>query len=514
MDSDKKIGGTTSDKKTDKLITIGKQAHLFLTEDRTPFATIERNGVLENYPINSSEFRNWLHYLYFKEYGDAALSARIESAVSVFSATALHEGKVESVFIRVGNLGGTLFIDLANDKREVVAVTGSDWTIITTPPVKFIRPRGMLSLPKPDRVAGVDGVANLRKFINIPSDDNFKLLLGWIISAFHPTGPYLLLANFGERGSAKSTAARIVRLLIDPVSDHCLLKVPPRNVDDLMVTAKNNWIVTIDNLSEIKASLSDTLCSISTGGSLSKRSHYTNDEEFNVSAKRPMILTSIENCITRSDLQQRSVMIVFPVIESNKRKPENSLLTDFKKAQPGIFGAILNILVVCLQNFDKVNAVALSRMADATNWVMGAEGALSWPRGEFIALLERNHAEAQLVTLEEWPGYALIVEIAKSSWRGTACELRNMMIKMCATSSAPHSRAELPKSPAQLSRELRRLRQSFKKVDVEIDFIQHAGSDSKKEIALKYIGPTSDASTQDEGNFDNYCEKRIRPEKE
>ena len=47
------------------------------------------------------------------------------------------------------------------------------------------------------------------------TEDDLKLVLGWLVMAFNPRGPYPILVLNGEQGSAKSTAARLLRSILD-----------------------------------------------------------------------------------------------------------------------------------------------------------------------------------------------------------------------------------------------------------------------------------------------------------
>ena len=64
-------------------------------------------------------------------------------------------------------------------------------------------------------------------------------------AAIHPVGPNPILALYGQTGAAKSTLAKVIRLLIDPQADPLLAE--PRNTRDLMVTAVNRWLRAYDN---------------------------------------------------------------------------------------------------------------------------------------------------------------------------------------------------------------------------------------------------------------------------
>src|SRR5207253_9109386 len=187
--------------------------------------------------------------------------------------------------------------DLADKDWRAVEVTGRGWRIVANPPVRFIRPRGLLPLSQP---ASGGCVAELRDYLNVSSDAAWQLAVAWLVAAFFPHGPYPVLALHGEQGSAKSTMARLLRSLIDP--NAAPLRSEPREARDLIISATNGWLVALDNLSHLPPWLSDALCRLSTGGGFATRELYTDSEEVIFDAQRPVILTGIEEVATRSDL--------------------------------------------------------------------------------------------------------------------------------------------------------------------------------------------------------------------
>src|SRR5262249_24755294 len=156
---------------------------------------------------------------------------------------------------------------------SAIRVSRAGWSVVKTPPVRFRRARGMLSLPYP--VLGSD-VSELRDFLNV-EDDAFGLALAWLVAACLPAGPYPVLVLLGRQGSAKSSMARILRRLIDP--NKCLLRSQPKDERDLAIAANNGWMIALDNLSDLPAWLSDALCRLATGGGFSTRQLYTDEDE-------------------------------------------------------------------------------------------------------------------------------------------------------------------------------------------------------------------------------------------
>ena len=60
----------------------------------------------------------------------------------------------------------------------------------------------------------------LRRFVNVASEDDFRMLVAWLIGCFRPKGPYPILILTGEQGSAKSTTARVLRSLSAETISH------------------------------------------------------------------------------------------------------------------------------------------------------------------------------------------------------------------------------------------------------------------------------------------------------
>jgi len=195
--------------------------------------------------------------------------------------------------------------------------------------------------------------------MNVATLDDWYLSVGWLLMAFRPQGPYPVLVLHGEQGTAKSTTARVLRELVDP--SEAMLRSQPRDVRDLMIGARNNWVVNFDNLSYLQPWLSDALCRVSTGGGFSTRQLYTDADEFIFAAQRPVILNGIEELATRGDLLDRSVVMYLPRISSEDRRAEAEFWPNFNEARPRIFGAVLDAVASAAKNVDTVELDASPR---------------------------------------------------------------------------------------------------------------------------------------------------------
>ena len=340
----------------------------------------------------------------------------MQAAVATLSGMARFDGAQRDVHIRVAGHDGSIYLDLCDPQWRAVEITSTGWRIITNPPVRLQRRRGMLALPLP--VAG-GSIAELRPFINVASDTDFCLMVTWQIQALRPRGPYPILILIAEQGAAKTTTAKVQRRLCDPSESD--VRRPPRNTEDLMIAATNGHIVAFDNLSHLREDLSDNLSVLATGGGFAVRQLYTNREEEIFQAQRPIILNGISQVATRGDLLDRAIVITMPPIPDERRKDEATFWREFNLVRPRILGALLDAVSCGLRRLPDVQLERKPRMADFALWSVAAEPACPWPDGTFLEAYAANRQGAAEATLDGDPVADVVRTIAR--WSGTATEL-------------------------------------------------------------------------------------------
>jgi hypothetical protein len=195
--------------------TAGDRA-LFHTPSGECYADLIIEGVRQTWPIRSKTFRaEYVRYLkrQFEHltdasaplavtFGPALKKSAINAAIDEFELKATCSQVEREVHVRVAGEADHLYIDLGDPKWHAVRITGSSWTLVQSPPVRFRRTSGTRPLPFPERGTSIDA---LRPFLNI-SETDFTLVVGYLLHALQPQGPYPILVAYGEHGTAKKAS--------------------------------------------------------------------------------------------------------------------------------------------------------------------------------------------------------------------------------------------------------------------------------------------------------------------
>ncbi len=436
---------------------------LFHTKDEKAYATISEKTCNKTYPVRSKKISSILHYRYFNKYKKSLSKQPLQDAIDLLEAKGLYEGTQSEVYTRIAENHGTIYVDLANACGEVVSITSSGWDITKNEIIRFLQPSGMLPLPTPRRGGSVK---SLKKFINLEKDDDLVLLVSWILEAFRLNTPKPILNLQGEHGSAKSTATRVVRSLIDPVNNP--LRAFPKNERDLIISVQHQGILAFDNLSNLSLENSDSLCRLSTGGGFSTRKLYTDDEEIQFNVLCPVILNGIVDFAHQPDLIDRMLNIHLPPINDTQRIEETVFWEKFNRESPLILGAIFDALSVALKNINKVQLPRKPRMVDFACLATAAEPALECAPGRFLEIYERNQANAIEKVLEEDPIASAIVKLMETrlTWEGIA---QDLLIELGGYVPERIQRTKSwPDYPRTLSNRIRRLIPSLRKIGIDV----------------------------------------------
>jgi hypothetical protein len=480
--------GGRGPKQADILVSLAADADLFHAADGTSYADLEINGHRESWPIRSKGFKRWLARQFFEATGGAPNSDALQSAFNVIEAKAHFDAPERAVHIRVAGLDGRLYLDLGDESWRAVEIDATGWRVIDNPPVRFRRAAGMKPLPTP--VSG-GSVEVLRSFLNVQSDTDFVLVVAWALAVLRDRGPYPVLALSGEQGSAKSTFSAILRALLDP--NTAPLRALPREDRDLFIAATNGHVLTFDNVSGLRAWISDTLCRLATGGGFAVRQLYTDQDEVLFDAARPVMLNGIEDIVERPDLADRAVFLTLEPIPEEQRRPEAELRAAFEAERPRILGALLDAVVEGLKKLPETRLPKLPRMADFAMWATACETAI-WPAGTFWSAYCSNRDAAVEGVIEADPVATAVRALvsARTEWRGTVSSLLVALGEVVDERIAKSK--TWPDNPRALSGRLRRAATFLRKVGIEVAFTKEGKARTR--IVHITASATEDAGAQ------------------
>jgi hypothetical protein len=365
----------------------------------------------------------------------------------------------------------------------------------------FRRAQGMLPLSEPIKGGNL---TELRNLVNIPGDTDFDCYVACLVGALRPQGPYPVLEIKGEYGSAKSSAQKYWRNLIDP--NTAPLRRPPREPRDLAIAANNSWVVSLNNLSYLPDWLSDDLCCVSTGLGFAVRSLYSDMDETIFTFQRPVVINGIEDVIARGDLADRRLSLCLPAIAPGAYQTEKELDRKFAKAAPGILGRLLDIVSVALKNLPTTKVAKLPRMADFVTWIEAAAPALGWEPEAFAEIYRTKVALGNAAVLEV--PVAEAIQKLHLPFKGPASEL---LIELTGLVAEKVTRQKAwPKNGGWLSNRLRLLAPDLRRVGIQVVFDDKA---RPRQLVIQRFFPSGEPTrSEDNGKIASVASEREKSE--
>ena len=462
-------------------LSLGAGVELFHSpaHDDESYATVPIDGHVETRKIASRAFRDWLASVYYQVNKAAPGAQALQDASNVLRGQARFEGPARNVAVRIAEHEGAYWLDLANGEWQAVRISADGWRVVDNPSARFIRPRGVLPLPKP-----VDGgsVDELRQVVNVPNDADWILVKAYMLSALCPRGPFPVLVVAGEQGSCKSSLSRFIRETVDP--NKAVLRSEPREIRDLIIAAENGWLVAFDNISVLPPWTSDALSRLSTGAGFGARQLYSDDEERLFSAMRPILLNGITEVATRSDLLDRAICVDLPQLADVDRRTEGDLRREYETMRPRVLGSLLTALSEAMANLPRVRLATLPRMADFAKLAVAGSGGLNTTAADFEQAYSGNRDSINQSAIEGAivgpPILAMVA--AETMWTGTARELLAKLTEYA--SEKTRETKGWPQSPRGVSGKLRRIAPNLRQSGIAVDFHAPEGRGNVKRITV------------------------------
>jgi hypothetical protein len=338
------------------LLEIAAVCSLFRSQRGEHFANVPQSALsMSAYPLDSLDFKAWMAHRFHNETGALPTASALR--------TVLHTLQAQAEFGQTGEAPAgprllpanqAIVLDLADAASRCVEISKQGWEPKDGVIFAFQRNSDTGQLPAP-APSGDHTLEHLRILLNIPAGPCWTRTLTWLTAAMRPEGPYPILILRGASGTGKSTAARMLRSLLDPARTP--LQTLPNTANQMHKAAGQQRILAFDDVRRIPVALTSSLGKIA-------------DET------TPIILalSADSKAELPENLARRSLIV--DLAEPEQARTLFSLRRAFEALQPQVLGALCTAASQALAGFEEFAEATYPRLADATAWTLAAASAL------------------------------------------------------------------------------------------------------------------------------------------
>ncbi len=156
---------------------------------------------------------------------------------------------------------------------------------------------------------------HLLSLTNIP-EHCYSTVITWMVCTLFPERDQIALEITGGETSGKSTAAWIIKSLIDP-SEKPLNGVPESS-KELLSISQANHIIAIDNADDLPESTQKRIFELLTSGIQSQINHGNSGYSWTFNYRNPVIIVSTSTMLSNPLLAKKSISIDLPILEEGK----------------------------------------------------------------------------------------------------------------------------------------------------------------------------------------------------
>lgn len=421
----------------------------------------------ELWSTDSRQFKLWLAREYRDKFDSPPNNDALKQCQYQVESQCIQESK-RKLHVRVASHDDALYYDLTNENWSGVKITANDWQDSPLPAI-FKRYEHQL----PQRVpVGSGNPKDILKFMNIDPDSEC-LFLCCLISNFIPDIPHPLMLFEGRQGSGKTNNCRIMKDITDP--SEIKIMAMPKDLESAEQIFDHHWFVPLDNISRITEEFSNFFCRAVTGEGISKRSLYTNDDDFIRMFRRCIAINGIGVDPTQEDLLDRTIIINVPKLE--KRRTERDIENEWSEKKPYILGGIFDTVVKAMKEITTINDTEF-RMADFARWGIAISLALGYDPGQFEKSYRAATQNKWSDLIENSPlAQTLINFIAEQNgqWVGSPSEMFN---SLPTKDKEGKPKKGMPQSARSFGKMFKRLIPALENLDYVVDFRRSNGKNN------------------------------------
>lgn len=460
-----------------------KNIKLFHNQYKEGYAALNGDGsaILR---VRSKEFRRYVSHFMFKNTGKIISQDSLNNIIQLTEALALFEGEYHELYVRIASKGNGVFYDLGDGKAVYIDKDG--WSITNQPPILFRR------FPhQTNQVIPKEGgkVTDLLWFVNIKNEQEQLLFLVYTIAAFIPDFPHPILVLHGAQGASKTTALKMLKLLVDPSIIKTLSA--PDSEREFVQLASHHYFFFFDNLSKLPSWLSDSLAKASTGDGFSKRELFSDDDDVIYSFQRTIGIDGINQVVEKADLLDRSILLGLERIPKEARREERIFWQEFDEVRSYALGAIFSAVSEAMKRYPEIELSSLPRMADFTRWGCAIAESIGFTQKDFLSAYFANINLQSDAALDASPVGTAIVGLMedRNDWEGTASDLLTRLDDLAKDLKLNVKAHNWPKDPSWLVRRLETVVPSLQEQGIKVIRDIHS---RPKRIVLQKVTENAD----------------------
>ena len=464
----------TTNKQTNAqiLVNIFKKAKIVRDDAKQVYiAAIIPSKINKVTPLVSGFTQGWLLDEFFKVRGTFPPQSDITSSIGHADFLAQQQPSIGNVFFRFGYANNNHYIDMCNDDDEVIEITNSNWNILQKSPVYFREFETQRALPNPSKNGDVLGIFN---YLNIEHEEDRILILPTLCTFPLANITKPIIGLLGDQDSGKTTAARMIRKLLDP-SDPAENDFHPTK-QNLCLVFYHNAVPFFDNLSAISQTVSDMFCRAYSGTGFQSRKLYTDYALISFSYKRSFIFTAINPPTKAKDFNARTITIQLNRIAGSCQIGDEKLFEQFDQDMPNILGGMLDVLVEAKRIAPGLNLPWKPRWADAFQYAAAVSEVLGYGANRYLEACRANLAERLTQEPSKPAAYSKqeptleailsLMSAQQGKFEGTTSKLLTAIAPHCPSNLGPAAAKNWPDSPEKLGIALKRIKAALEEADV------------------------------------------------
>lgn len=405
---------------------LNQWGQLVTDQYKNAFVVVTGNGNPRLLKIGSDAMHG-LIAKFLKKLGRRATKRLLQEFCDQLRADAALLDATTMVFSRVAQKAdGTVVIALHDQQNTHIHIKPGSVQVLTEgSDIYFYKAPTALPMAMP---AEVGNWKRLKKYVNL-NDKSFLLLVAWLsytlAHAKVAGNVFVILLLIGGMGTGKSWICKLIIRLIDPSSIG--IQRIPKKEQDLAIGLQGCQVAAYDNLGWLSQDMSDSFCTAATGGSVTARKLYTNDDVHVIKHHGAAVLNSIGDVATQPDFLQRSLSLRPSPMNANSVAGEDDLLKEFEADLPVIQRGLFDLIAQVLTHLPDAKVARPQRMFAFVRWLSAMELAHGIPIPVYQDAYAESINDSQLEGLRDNVLSSAVLDFADSltdgKWSGTPADL-------------------------------------------------------------------------------------------